>query len=357
MTLDVLKVIIPSFISFFVGIGITPILTSFLYKKKMWKKSAKTVSLDGRGTPIFNSLHKEKETNTPRMGGIVIWFSTIVVALGTWLLSNFSSSELIQKLDFISRDQTWIPLAVLLIGAIVGLLDDFLEVKGTGGHKAGGLSLIKRLFVIAGIGFFVSVWFYKKLEVDTVSLLWFPELFIGWFIIPFFTFVILSLYAGGVIDGLDGLSGGVFASIFTAYTVLAFTNGQINLAALCATIVGGILAFTWFNIPPARFYMSETGSMALTATLGVIAFMTDRLGDGVGLSVLPIIAMPLVVTVITSVIQILSKKFRNGKKVFLVAPIHHHFEAIGWPSYKVTMRYWIISIIFAILGLIIALSS
>ena len=164
----------------------------------------------------------------------------------------------------------------------------------------------------------------------------------------------MATYSGGVIDGLDGLAGGAFASIFGAFTVIALTQYQFDLAAFSAVIMGTILAFLWFNIPPARFYMSETGSMGLTITLTVIAFMTDSLGGGYGLLVLPIIALPLVITVFSNIIQVLSKKIRN-KKVFLVAPLHHHFEAIGWPAYKVTMRYWIFSTICAILGITLAL--
>jgi phospho-N-acetylmuramoyl-pentapeptide-transferase len=163
--------------------------------------------------------------------------------------------------------------------------------------------------------------------------------------------VMLFLFSSGIIDGVDGLSGGVFAAIFAAYTGIAFFQNQIDLAAFCAVIVGGILAFLWFNIPPARFYMTETGVLGLTTTLTVVAFLTGEV------VVLPIIALPLFATVISNLIQVFSKKLRNGKKVFLVAPIHHHFEAMGWPSYKVTMRYWVISVIFAIMGMVIALIS
>ena len=164
----------------------------------------------------------------------------------------------------------------------------------------------------------------------------------------------VALYSSGVIDGLDGLSGGIFGIVFTAYAGIAFYQQQINLAAFCLAIVGGILAFLWFNIPPARFYMSETGTMALTITLAIVAFITDYLGSGYGVLVLQIIAFPLVITVASNIIQVVSKKFR-GKKVFLVAPIHHHFQALGWPSYKVVMRYWVIGIIFALLGVVLAL--
>jgi phospho-N-acetylmuramoyl-pentapeptide-transferase len=173
--------------------------------------------------------------------------------------------------------------------------------------------------------------------------------------VPIFVFVSLCLYASGIIDGIDGLSGGVFASIFTAYSFIAFHQNQIDLAAFCATVVGALLAFLWFNVPPARFWMTETGSMGLTLTIAVVAFMTDSLGEGKGLAALPVIAFLLVATVASNVIQILSKRFRGGKKVFRIAPLHHHFEAIGWPGYKVTMRYWILSIIFAIVGVSLAL--
>lgn len=159
----------------------------------------------------------------------------------------------------------------------------------------------------------------------------------------------LALFSGSVIDGIDGLSGGIMSAIFTAYAGIAFFQNQIDLAAFCMVIVGGILAFLWFNIPPARFYMTETGILGLTTTLAVVAFLTNSV------IVLPIIALPLFVASGSVIIQQLSKKFRNGKKVFLVAPIHHHFEAIGWPAYKVTMRFWVVSMICAALGMIIAL--
>ena len=157
-----------------------------------------------------------------------------------------------------------------------------------------------------------------------------------------------------MIDGIDGLAGGIFSTAFMAYAGIAFFQNQINLAAFSATLTGAILAFLWFNIPPARFWMTETGTMGLTLTLAVIAFMTDTSGNGYGVAALPVIAFPLVVTVLSNIIQVASKKLR-GKKVFRIAPLHHHFEAIGWPSYKVTMRYWIISIVCAILGMTIAL--
>ncbi len=350
MILDVVKIFAPWLISFFVGLALSPILTHFLYKYKMWKKQpGKGVSLGGGGTPIFDELHRERDTNTPRMGGVIIWVSVLFTIFIFWFISQFFPSEFAKKLDFMSRGQTWLPLFTLIGGALVGLFDDFLVISGKGKYMAGGLSLKVRILVVLWIGLIGASWFFFKLDVSSVLIPFIGEWELGLLFIPFFMLVMLFLFSSGVIDGIDGLSGGVLATIFAAYTGIAFFQNQIDLAAFCAVVVGGILAFLWFNIPPARFYMSETGILGLTTCLTVVAFLTGQV------IVLPIIAFPLFATVISDIIQIGSKKMRNGKKVFLIAPIHHHFEAIGWPSYKVTMRYWVISIIFAIMGMIVAL--
>jgi phospho-N-acetylmuramoyl-pentapeptide-transferase len=132
---------------------------------------------------------------------------------------------------------------------------------------------------------------------------------------------------------------------------ISFFNNQIDLAAFCAVVTGGILAFLWFNIPPARFYMGETGMLGLTVTVATVAFLTDSV------LLLPIIAFPLVITSLSVIIQIISYKYFGGRRVFKVAPLHHHFEAIGWSKYKVTMRYWILGIVFAIIGMLLSLVS
>ncbi|MDO8492915.1 MAG: hypothetical protein Q7S34_04705 [bacterium] len=354
MIIDVVKIFLPSVIAFIIGVAITPILTDYLYSREMWKKKAGKVALDGGATPIFNELHKYKEVGTPKMGGVVVWASVTLTAVLLWILPYIIPTELFNKLDFVSRNQTWIPLAAMLAGSFVGLIDDYLEIKGGGDHIAGGLSLKKRLLVVGTIGLLCALWFYFKLGINSIGFPIIGELYLGPLFILLFVIVVIGIYSGGVIDGLDGLSGGVMASIFTAYAGIAFYQQQINLAAFCAVVVGALLAFLWFNIPPARFYMSETGMMGLTITLAIVAFMTDKLGGGHGLIVLPIIALPLVITSLSDIIQVTSKKFR-GKKVFLVAPIHHHFEALGWPAYKVTMRFWVVSVVFAILGMILGL--
>lgn len=349
MPIDVVKVFIPTLVAFVIGIGVTPFLTHYLYKNKMWKKKARNEGLGGGGTPIFNKLHKEKEVGTPRMGGIVIWVSAIATIAFFWLLSHVAPTFATDQLNFLSREQTWLPLFTLVAASIVGLADDVLQIQGRGGYIAGGLPLKVRIGVVLLIGFVGGWWFFAKLGVDSIYVPFVGDLALGFLIIPLFMIVMLALFSGGVIDGIDGLAGGIMAAIFSAYAAIAFFQNQMDLAAFSSVLAGGTLAFLWFNIPPARFYMSETGILGLTTTLAVVAFLTKAV------IVLPLIALPLFVASGSVIIQQLSKKFRNGKKVFLVAPVHHHFEALGWPSYKVTMRFWVISVVCAILGVVIVL--
>lgn len=351
ITSSLIKVFIPATASFVIGILLAPVLTHYLYKYRVWKKTAQKTALDGSIAIEFGKLRNSEETATPRMGGILIWASVLIVTIGTWALAQFLPSPLTEKLDFLSRSQTWIPLFTLLTGAVMGFINDVLDIQPSGEK---GVRLRTRIIFVTIVSLFIGWWFYAKLGVATIGIPGDGTLFIGALIIPLFALMTLGLYAGGVIDGIDGLAGGVFSAAFMAYAGIAYFQNQINVAAFSATLTGAILAFLWFNIPPARFWMTETGTMGLTMTLAVIAFMTDSLGGGYGIAALPIIAFPLIITVLSNIIQITSKKLR-GKKIFRIAPLHHHFEALGWPSYKVTMRYWIISVVCAIVGMTVAL--
>lgn len=348
---DAARVLIPSITAFIIGIALAPVLAHYLYRCRAWKKKAgKGNGMgDGNGTPLFDELHKEREVSTPRMGGVIVWAATLITAFVFWVAAILLG-EPYTSLDFVSRSQTWLPLFALMVGAGVGLIDDIFEVT----RSRGGLRLRWRLLVVAALGLFAGWWFYDKLDVSAVGIPFVGPIELGTFFIFFFMLVTLALYAGGVIDGIDGLAGGIFAIIFMTYAGIGFAQGQTELAAFAATVSGALFAFLWFNIPPARFYLSETGSMALTVALAITAFSTDVLGEGVGVGVLPIIALPLTVTVLTSVAQVIAKRVFH-RKLFRIAPIHHHFEAIGWPSYKVTMRYWVITIIAGIIGLALAL--
>lgn len=350
MYLDLVKIFLPTAVAFFLGLLFTPIATHFFYKYKMWKKYSRSTDTTASD---FSRIHNHKEElSTPRVGGIIISISAFSTVLIFYLISIFSPSVYTEKMNFLSRNQTLIPLFTLLIGSLIGLWDDLIQIYGTGRFARDDKSWRQwKAFLVALLSLIIGFWFFYKIDMTGVHVPFNGELYLGILIIPFFILVALATFSGGVIDGIDGLSGGVFASIFTAYSAIAFANNQIDLAAFSAVLTGSILAFLWFNIPPARFYMGETGIMGLTITLATLAFLTDSV------LVLPIVALPLVITSLSVILQIISKKLRGGKRLFRLAPLHHHFMAIGWSSHKVTMRFWILSVVFAIIGIILAIVS
>ena len=348
---DAVKIFVPTVVAFSIGMGITPLVTHFLYEWKLWKKTSVTKTIDGKEATISGKLHNDENRRTPRMGGIIVWMSVLLTTALLAVIAMLVPTENAVKLSFLSRNQTWLPLFTLFAGAFVGLIDDVLVVGGKGKAVGGGLSLTIRLVSVFLLSLIGALWFYYKLGVSGIDIPFGGFLHLGWFFIPFFIFTMLSMYAGGIIDGVDGLAGGVFMVMFSAYAVIAYAQGQVDLAAFSMVVVGGLLVFLWFNIPPARFFLSETGTVALTTALTVVAFLTKQV------LLLPIIALPLVITILSVLIQLVSKKYRGGKKVFLVAPLHNHFLAMGWPAAKVTMRYWIFAVLCAVLGIVLALIS
>ncbi|MCL5435712.1 MAG: phospho-N-acetylmuramoyl-pentapeptide-transferase [Patescibacteria group bacterium] len=321
--------------SFVLAMVLTPLLTHFLYKYKLSQK-LRSEAWDGTDVPVYLSLHKKKE-GTPLMGGLLIWITAAVLTV----LFN------------LTRSQTYLPVFVLVTTGFLGLIDDILKVKGTG--KIRGLSTqLKFLFqfIIAGLG---AWWFFYKLDFSVVAipaaqLLHLPvSVDIGWWYVPLFVLAVVFITnAVNITDGLDGLAGGVAAICFGAYLVIAWIQGQYGLAAFCGTLSGALLAFLWFNIYPARFWMGDTGSFALGATLAVVAFLTNTI------FALPIIAFVFVVEACSSLLQRFSKKYFK-RKIFISAPMHHHFEAIGWPETKVTMRFWVVSLVCASVGVVLVI--
>jgi len=348
LTLNIIKVFSLAAVASALAIFWCPILTNFLYKHKLWKTVARQKAISGEDAVVFNNLHKEKEVGTPRMGGLLIWVTVVFIIFLFYFLSLIFPNSWVAQFNFLSRSQTWLPLFTLVVASIVGLVDDLLVVKGWGKYIGSGISFKKRLLMVTLIGFIGSIWFYQKLGWDTIFIPFLGDVSIGLWYIPLFIIVTIACWSGGIIDGLDGLAGGAFASIFGAFSIIAFSLGEIDLATFCAVIAGTLFAFLWFNIPPARFYMGETGILGLTMVLAVVSFLTDSV------YVLPIIGGLLVVESGSAILQIFSKKFRK-KKIFLSTPIHHHFEALGWPSYKVTMRAWIIGIVLAFIGVAVRL--
>lgn len=346
LVFSVIKILGISAIASVIAVLWSPFLIDFLYKHKLWKKSAGKKAISGEDAVVFNALHKERDTGVPRMGGLLIVITTVFVIFLFYIISIIFPD--LANINFLSRRETWLPLFTLISASILGLFDDILVVSNLGKYVGGGISFKKRLLIVALIGLIGAIWFYSKLEWDILSIPLLGTFSIGFWYIPLFIIVMIATWTGGIVDGIDGLSGGVFASIFGAFAIISFSQGKIDLATFCAVITGTLFAFLWFNIPPARFYMSEVGSLGLTTTLSVIAFLTDSV------FVLPIIGGILVIEVGSVIVQLLSKKFRH-KKIFLSTPIHHHFEAIGWPAYKVTMRFWIVGIVLAIIGVVIKL--
>ena len=347
---SILKVFLPSVFSFIVGILITPFFTKFFYKYKLWKRASR-LDNDDAMSEEFKKMHlanEKNETGTPRVGGIIIWVSAVIVILAIFILSKIIGGPTFDKLDFLSRGQTLLPLAALVFGGLFGLLEDMLEIFGDKFHKFRNGLTGQNVIVVTLIGLLAAFWFYFKLGMHTVHIPFMGDVSIGWGFIPFFVIVTLGTFSSRVIDGIDGLAGGVMAIAFAAYGFIAYTKDLIDIAALCMVIAGAILAFLWFNIPPARFYMGETGMLGLTLTLAFVAFLTNSV------LLLLVIGILLVATSLSSTIQIASKKYFK-KKVFRIAPLHHHFQALGWSREKITMRYWIIAIMAAVVGVIISM--
>ncbi len=350
LTLNVIKIFLPTALAFAIGIALTPRLTTWMYKKKMWKKKSRLAGEDITNDD-FKRIHTTEEISTPRLGGIIIWLSVIATIGLMWAISKLVPSDISTKLDFYSRSQTLVPLATFLLGAGIGLIDDFIQIRGTGKYSGDAIGYRKiKIVSIVVIGLIVGAWFYYKLGMTGVLIPFSTAtLSLGSFFIPFFIVVLLAVFSGSVIDGMDGLAGGVLAIIFASYAAIAFGKDMVDIAAFCGVISGSILAFLWFNIPPARFYMGETGIMGLLVVLTVIAFLTDTV------LLLPLIALPLAVTTASNIIQITSYKYFGKRRVFKVAPIHHHFHALGWSREKIVMRYWVVSTVCALLGVVIAL--
>ena len=333
---EVIRLLILTSVSFLVAFLLTPFLTHFLFKYRLGKQ------IRTEGAPVFAKIHGSKE-GTPTMGGILIWGVTLILALGFWILSLFFDG-VFSNLNFLSRSQTFLPLGALIFSAIFGFMDDLLGIFRIG-PKGGGLSMKYKIALYTAIAAIGAYWFYFKLEWDIFYVPFLGNFSVGFWYLPIFIFIIVATaFSANETDGLDGLAGGVLLFAFAALGALAFTQEHYDLAAFTGVIVGALLAFLWFNIYPARFFMGDTGAMSLGVTLGIVAMLTNAA------MLLPLIAFILVLESGSVIVQTLSKKFR-GKKIFLSTPIHHHFEAIGWPETKVTMRFWIISAIAAFLGI------
>jgi len=316
----------------------------FIYLLKKYKigKKLRDTTTDGKKAELYQKLHADK-AGVPTMGGILIWVTVLVVVLISILMEVTGVFDR----SLLSRQETYLPIATLVIVAILGIADDWLNIKGKGATK--GLSFKMKTFLLTLFALGGGLWFYIKLGYDTINIPLVGNAEIGIWYIPIFILIILaSAHSVNVADGLDGLAGGLLIITFASLGILAYLHSLVILAGLCAVICGATMGFLWFNIPPAKFIMGDTGAFSLGATMGVIALMTDTM------LLLPLIGFMFVIEGGSTIIQLLSKKFRK-KKIFHIAPLHHHLEYIGWPEFQVTMRFWTLGSIFALGGIIIAL--
>ena len=329
------------FLGFTVAIAMAKPFIGFLIKHKIGKNIRENGS-DGKAAKLYHSLH-EKKSGTPTMGGILIWGSALIVIF----LSRFLSYYGVFEHSLINRSETYLPIITLVTAALLGAVDDYLNVRGLGRSK--GLNIKPKFFWLLLMALLGALWFYFKLGYNQIHFPGIGDFHVGLWYIPLFILVIVATAnAVNITDGLDGLSGGLTIIAYGAFSTLAYYHGLYILSAFCALICGATLAFIWFNIPPAKFYMGDTGSLALGATLGVIAMLTN------GVVILPFIGAVFVFETLSVIIQVISKKF-FGKKIFHIAPIHHHFEYLGWPESQIVMRFWIIGALFATVGLILGL--
>lgn len=327
------KILGLGFLSFALSMLLTPIYTTLAYRGQWWKKP-RTKTVTGAPTPMLTKLHGEKHKRLiPTMAGII---TVVSVGIATILFN-------------LERTETWLPIAAFIGAGAVGLIDDIINIRGSGIGVAGLPSKLKLLLItlVASIG---GWFFFAKLDVNSIHVPFFGDLAIGWLIIPLFVFVVVATAnAVNITDGADGLAGGLCAIAFATYAMIAFIEGRYGVAGFCMAIVGALLSYTWFNIFPARFFMGDIGSFSLGTALGVVAMLTDTV------VLLPLIGIVFVAETGSVILQIASKKLRNGKKIFLISPVHFHFQASGWPESKVTMRFWVIGQVAGVLGLMIFL--
>ena len=279
------------------------------------------------------------------MGGILIWGTLLVVMGFFWLFDRVLHIGIFSGLDFYSRKETLLPLGVLVGASAVGAIDDWLDVRQRG-HKGRGLRFRFKIILYAIVAAIGAWWFYFKLGFNAIHIPFVGGVNLGLWFIPFFILVVISTsFAVNETDGLDGLAGGSLMIAFFSFGLIAFLQGKYELTSFIGVIGGSLLAFLWFNVHPARFFMGDTGSMGLGVLLAIVAFLTNSV------LLLPLIGFVFVLEALSYLLQLFWKKVFK-KKLFLSAPLHHHLEALGWPETKVTMRLWIISAVMGILGVI-----
>ena len=341
-TSEIVRVLLLTALSFGVAFAWMPAL---MWSLVHWR-AGKSIR-PGSETPVFAKLHALK-SGTPTMGGILVWGTVLLLAVGLFVLAQAAPGTFLERLSFLSRGETLLPLGALVASAIVGFVDDYFNIRGLGAH-GGGLRARHRLAIYTAIAVIGAWWFRAKLDWDLFHIPFMGDFHVGVWYIPFFIFVIVATaFSVNETDGLDGLAGGSLFTAFSAYAIIAFAQGRYDLSAFCGVIIGALLAFLWFNIYPAKLFMGDTGAMSLGVTLGIVAMLTNSA------MFLPVIGLVFVLESLSVIFQIFWRKAFK-KKLFLSAPFHHHLEASGWLEPQIVMRLWVISMVAAAVGIALAL--
>ncbi len=283
--------------------------------------------------------HAGKE-GTPTMGGWIIVLPVVLLAL------FFYATE-IWGLTFLGREML-LPVAMLLGHAILGAVDDWLGVRGKRTGLRARTKMALQILLAAGAAWWLqAIYEAPPMYLPGIQL----PVPLGWLYFPLSMFIIVATSnAINLTDGLDSLAGIISATAFAAYGGIALAEGDAALARFAFLVVGSVLGFLWFNAHPAQMFMGDTGSLALGATLGLVALMT---GEWL---VLPLIAIIPVAETLSVILQVTYYKRTGGKRIFKMSPLHHHFELIGWSETQVVMRFWLVNVLAALIGVLIALA-
>lgn len=293
----------------------------------------------------------QKKAGTPTMGGVMIILPVVLIALGL----NFVA--ILRPDDQITGSSILLPLFVLVSFSLLGMIDDWEGIERSRGRPRGqGLSARVKFLAQIGLATLVACVIslydggFQFANQITLPLLGASIAISPLLFIPLTVFIIISMSnAINLTDGLDGLAGIISASAFAAYGAVAYLQGQIFLTQLCFILVGACFAFLWFNAHPAQLMMGDTGSLALGATLGTIAVMTGQW------LLLPVIAIVPVTETISVMLQVSYFKRTGGQRLFRMAPLHHHFELVGWSETQIVQRFWLVGLISAMIGVALAL--
>ena len=277
--------------------------------------------------------HFVKE-GTPTMGGLLI----VLVVLGIYFFLRQPDAA------------TFAPLAALAGVGALGAFDDYLNAR-----TGEGIKVRQKLIWLTVVAFVAAYQIQQTYEITAIAVPFYGPLPIEpWLYVGFAAFAIIAAANGvNITDGLDGLSGGTVAIAFVAYMLIALLNtpAQPNLALLCALIIGALLGFLWFNVHPAQIFIGDSGALALGATLAVTALITGQI------LVLPLIGVIFVLETTSVILQVVYFRLTGGRRLFRMSPIHHHFELGGWDEEKITIRFWIVAVLAALLGVTLFLAT